>query len=259
MSYRLLLSIAAPVLTVALPLLTPGTSSAQRTLVTPTGNITRYGAGAMGGFRTTPHAHWGGVTQVTPAGNITRYGRNFGNYNLGHSWRYGRGWWPYWGGYSSYSYPYAYSGFSGYPIGSDTYDNDAGYFDPVAAAAFAQSLAGGIPAVTSVYSQIIPALTVVPPSPPAEQPMTAAIDVQVPPNARVWVDGVQTKQTGPTRRFVTPTLTPGVTYQYEIRAAWNDGGKEVTRTQHLTFQAGDSPSVTFVAAPQTPAPAATAP
>jgi uncharacterized protein (TIGR03000 family) len=258
MSYRLLLRITAPILTVALPLLTPSISSAQRIHVTPTGNIARYGAGAMGGFRTTPHLHWGGVTQVTPAGNITRYGRNFGRSYAGNYWRYGRGW-PYGGWYPSYYYPYAYSGFWGNSIGSDTYYNDAGYFDPAAAAAFAQSLTGGIPAVTSMYSQIIPAITMVPPAAPAEQPTTAAIDVHVPANARVWVDGVQTKQTGPTRRFVTPTLTPGVTYQYEIRAAWNEGGKEVSRMQHLTFQAGDSPSVTFVAASPTPAPAATNP
>jgi uncharacterized protein (TIGR03000 family) len=65
------------------------------------------------------------------------------------------------------------------------------------------------------------------------------IDVRVPSDATIWFDDDSTKQTGPERQFVSPRLTAGKYYEYQIRAQWNENGKKKEQTRRVTFQAGD--------------------
>jgi uncharacterized protein (TIGR03000 family) len=76
----------------------------------------------------------------------------------------------------------------------------------------------------------------------------ASIEVRVPvESAEVSIDGVAMKQGGTDRRYITPALTPGSTYGFDIRASWRDAaGKDVSRTQHIDFRAGESRVVDFV-------------
>jgi uncharacterized protein (TIGR03000 family) len=88
--------------------------------------------------------------------------------------------------------------------------------------------------------------------PPAEyfygataQDNTARIRVVVPPDARVSFGGSATQQTGQVRFFQSPALTPGKDYSYDVKATWNENGKEVTRTRHVDVRANATASVDF--------------
>jgi uncharacterized protein (TIGR03000 family) len=74
---------------------------------------------------------------------------------------------------------------------------------------------------------------------------TARITMMVPGNAEVWFNGVQTRATGSVREYQSPPLVPGDRYAYEIRARWNDNGREVTQTQRVQVTAGSRVQVNF--------------
>jgi uncharacterized protein (TIGR03000 family) len=81
----------------------------------------------------------------------------------------------------------------------------------------------------------------------AALPADPAVEVvvQVPAGAEVWIDGAATRQTGTTRRFVSPPLTTDRTYSYEVRARWTADGKAVEQTQNVSVQAGATVAVAF--------------
>lgn len=115
---------------------------------------------------------------------------------------------------------------------------------------------GGLPGFPWAYPDR--SLRLFPPAPPAahEPPPTAVqpvavLEVRVPDQAEVWIEGQPTKQTGPARTFVSPPLKPGDAYGYEIKARWKERGRDMEQTQSVTVQAGTRVSLTFPA----PAPA----
>jgi uncharacterized protein (TIGR03000 family) len=71
------------------------------------------------------------------------------------------------------------------------------------------------------------------------------VNVSVPANAQITFDGAKTMQTGAIRAFVSPPVAPGRDYIYSVTAKWQQGGKEVTRTQRITVHAGDVIHVSF--------------
>jgi uncharacterized protein (TIGR03000 family) len=76
-------------------------------------------------------------------------------------------------------------------------------------------------------------------------PAPVEIEVRVPAAADIWFDDAKTTQTGAFRRFVSPPLTPGHDYTYEVRATWKEGGSEVTQSRRITAHAGDQVSIAF--------------
>lgn len=85
----------------------------------------------------------------------------------------------------------------------------------------------------------------------------AQLNVHVPADAQVWLEGNPTRQTGPNRLYVSPPLQAGHQYSYEIRARWTENGRAREETRHLTVRAGDRLDVAFpgmTAAPTVPAP-----
>lgn len=81
-------------------------------------------------------------------------------------------------------------------------------------------------------------------------PDTAAlISVKVPPGALIWFDNNKTKQTGPERRFVTPSLDPDRNFSYEVRARWMENNRQVEETKKVTIHAGEQSTVDFTAQP----------
>jgi uncharacterized protein (TIGR03000 family) len=68
----------------------------------------------------------------------------------------------------------------------------------------------------------------------------AHIWLQVPADAEVWVEGVKTKQSGETRYYFSPPLTPGKKYAYHMRVRWMRDGKPVEDTQRIIVQAGET-------------------
>jgi len=71
------------------------------------------------------------------------------------------------------------------------------------------------------------------------------IEVQVPENAQVWIEGKKMASTGTTRRFVTPTLNPGRTYTYDIRVQWNQDGRDVSTDRQITIRGGEQKKLAF--------------
>jgi uncharacterized protein (TIGR03000 family) len=76
----------------------------------------------------------------------------------------------------------------------------------------------------------------------------AHVRVIVPdPEARVWFEEQATQQRGTERVFSSPDLSPGREYTYRIKAAWNDGGRDVTREKAVNVKPGQLATVDFTA------------
>jgi len=76
---------------------------------------------------------------------------------------------------------------------------------------------------------------------------TASMQVIVPStDAEVWFQGVKTSQTGTVREFVSPSLTPGNNYSYEVRARWTlPSGKVVNQSRTVRVRAGTRATIDF--------------
>jgi uncharacterized protein (TIGR03000 family) len=92
--------------------------------------------------------------------------------------------------------------------------------------------------------------------PPAEVEQTNApadnkvrVHLIVPAEAEVWFDGERTSETGRTRDYVSPALTPGKHYSYAIRARWIENGQPVDQTRKVTVGAGAVTTVDFTKSP----------
>jgi uncharacterized protein (TIGR03000 family) len=68
----------------------------------------------------------------------------------------------------------------------------------------------------------------------------AHIWLHVPVEAEVWFDGAKSQQTGPLRYYVTPSLTPGKSYGYQVQVRWRKDGQPVERRQRIDVRAGGS-------------------
>jgi uncharacterized protein (TIGR03000 family) len=75
----------------------------------------------------------------------------------------------------------------------------------------------------------------------------ARVVVRVPDDARLELDGDPVAGDGRVRRFDTPLLVPGRVYTFQVRAAWNEGGREVVRARKVTLAAGERGDVDFLA------------
>ena len=74
---------------------------------------------------------------------------------------------------------------------------------------------------------------------------TASVRVRLPADARLSFEGVPMAATGPDRLFESPALAQGQTYRYDIRAVWDENGREVVQTRSVVVRAGDRVNVDF--------------
>lgn len=68
----------------------------------------------------------------------------------------------------------------------------------------------------------------------------ARIELRVPADADMWVNGRKLTDIGTLRRIVSPPLLPGREYEYEIQARWLENGRMVDRSQRYVLSAGES-------------------
>jgi len=73
----------------------------------------------------------------------------------------------------------------------------------------------------------------------------AEIRVILPANGTVSFGRVPLSQDAGAHKYLTPALTGDDAYGYDVQAKWMENGKEVSRTKHVTFYAGDQISVDF--------------
>jgi uncharacterized protein (TIGR03000 family) len=71
------------------------------------------------------------------------------------------------------------------------------------------------------------------------------ISVNVPAEARIYVNGNPTSSTGATRQYVSRGLVAGRQYTYEFKAELNADGKTLTDTQIVRLTAGEQTQVAF--------------
>jgi uncharacterized protein (TIGR03000 family) len=79
----------------------------------------------------------------------------------------------------------------------------------------------------------------------SEGPRPGSIEVRVPADARITVDGAPTQSTSSLRHFVTPPLERGYSYYYVLRAEVQRDGKTLTQTQRVTVTAGQTTAVSL--------------
>ncbi len=76
-------------------------------------------------------------------------------------------------------------------------------------------------------------------------PTSAQLIVELPANAKLFVDEQPMKTTSTRRAFRTPTLEPGQSYYYVLRAELVHDGKTVQQTKKVVVRAGEEIRATF--------------
>ncbi len=71
------------------------------------------------------------------------------------------------------------------------------------------------------------------------------MNVSVPAEAKVFVNGLATTSTGAQRRYVSNGLDQGFSYTYELRVELERNGQLVTETKTVKVKAGDVTEVKF--------------
>jgi uncharacterized protein (TIGR03000 family) len=77
----------------------------------------------------------------------------------------------------------------------------------------------------------------------------ATLTVRLPAAASLTIDGTATRQTGPVRTFLTPTLDAGKTFLYTLVARWDDNGTQRLVTKKATVRAGEETEVDLTKEP----------
>lgn len=72
---------------------------------------------------------------------------------------------------------------------------------------------------------------------------TAKIYVTLPTDAKLTIDGTPTVSTSQTRVFESPSLTPGKTFYYVLKATLVRDGKTETVTKEVVVRAGEDTRV----------------
>jgi uncharacterized protein (TIGR03000 family) len=79
---------------------------------------------------------------------------------------------------------------------------------------------------------------------PVEAPTdTAKLYVTLPADAKLTIDGEPTVSTSESRVFESPSLTPGKTYYYVLKATAVRGGKTESVTKKVVVRAGEDSRV----------------
>jgi uncharacterized protein (TIGR03000 family) len=69
--------------------------------------------------------------------------------------------------------------------------------------------------------------------------------VNVPAEAKIFVNGQATSSTGEVRQYVSRDLSSGMTYTYEVKAEMVVDGKTVEQTKTIDLRAGSTSSLAF--------------
>jgi len=162
---------------------------------------------------------WGGYSGYGWCGYGCGTGYGWSGYS-GYGWGgHGCGTGYGWGGYSGYGWSghgcgtgYGWGGYSGYGHGWGGYG-------------------GGCCASTDQKQNVVDA--------------NAYVNVSVPADAKIWVNGRETTIDGAKRRFESRNLTAGKDYKFEVRAQVNKNGRQIEQTQTVTVQGGQTKSLAF--------------
>lgn len=174
------------------------------------------------------------------------YGGCFGyNACYGYSSFSGWGHWPYtsYGGYGA-GCTGCYGCYGGYSCYGMPFPGGATYMSP--------GMSNPIPP-----AGIPPGLEVTPdPRKKVGGEARAKVRVEMPEDARLYVDGMLMKTTAAVRLFQTPALEPNQTYYYELKAELIRNNQSFTEVQRITVRSGEQASASFAGLEQRAAAAA---
>jgi uncharacterized protein (TIGR03000 family) len=186
--------------------------------------------------------YYGGNAYHYGGGNAYHYGYRPGYYNNSYyAGNYYRGY-NRLGYYGGYGYPY-YSSYYPYNYGWNYYPGYNSWWFPTYYVQPSYSVIESTPTVVDNYS---PAAVSYAPMTETAQDSCAHLRVIVPPTAEVWVQGRKTSMTGSNRSFVSPTLTPGKDYHYDISVRWSENGTPVRRDRTIDVHANEAVTVNFM-------------
>jgi uncharacterized protein (TIGR03000 family) len=214
-----------------------------------------HGAIHSGGFHSSGFhgaAHGGTVHTAPYRGFHSSFhhgvsGYHHNAYRPGHFGYRHYGYRPFYSYYPYYYTPF-YSSYYGYSPGSYYYYSPSYY-----SSYYTPDYSNDVETYDYGYPETYTPYSYYPPSEVEES--TAPADTRahlrliVPADAEVWFEGDRTAQTGSTREFVSPALTPGVDYSYSIRARWLENGQVVDQTRKVTVGAGAWITVDFTQPP----------
>jgi uncharacterized protein (TIGR03000 family) len=154
----------------------------------------------------------------------SRLGGGYGGYGRGY---YGGRGYDGWGGggygWGNYGYPSYYSGNMPSYYGQPSYSGN--YISPNTSTSFYYSPADR--AASAGMSE------------------KAQVEVHLPADAKLWVDGQPTTETGETRKLETAPMAVGQQFTYQLRAQWMKDGKPVDETRSVNLFAGAKQVIDF--------------
>jgi uncharacterized protein (TIGR03000 family) len=172
------------------------------------------------------------MAALSTSGDVPAWGRGchggwggcYGCYGCwGGCWGGCYGCYGCWGGY-------AYGGWGGYGYGG--WGRGYGY-------AYAAPIYAGTMVMTASAPRIeAPMMAALPPD-------AARIVVDVPADAKLFVDGQPTKSTASRRVLQSPGLEPGSKYSYLLRAELQRDGRRYQQTKKVAVRAGQETTASF--------------
>jgi len=89
-----------------------------------------------------------------------------------------------------------------------------------------------------------------PSAPSVAVPASAAarLEVKLPVNARLWIEGKEIEKLSTSFSLTSPPLETGYNYTYHLRIQWTDNGVQVTRERAVPIHAGESVTIDFMPA-----------
>jgi uncharacterized protein (TIGR03000 family) len=103
-----------------------------------------------------------------------------------------------------------------------------------------------------------PEVTPAPTEKRAQEQARARVRIDVPEDAKLYVDGQLMKTASARRVYQTPALTPGRAYFYDVRVELERNGQLLTESQRVVVRAGEESSASFATLEQRAAATATA-
>jgi uncharacterized protein (TIGR03000 family) len=79
----------------------------------------------------------------------------------------------------------------------------------------------------------------------SEEQTRAKVRIEIPADAKLFVDGQLMKTSSAVRMFKTPVLEPNQTYFYELKAEVIRNSQTFTEVQQLVVRAGEQASASF--------------
>src|SRR5262249_27822524 len=98
---------------------------------------------------------------------------------------------------------------------------------------------GGVPAAPA------PGVAPLPGTSTSTMRADGLLSVNVPEDAKIYVNGQATTSTGESRQYVSPDLASGFNYDYEVRAEVVRDGRTVEQVKKIDVRAGETANLAF--------------